>query len=176
MSDIKYYKTNNPLVIAAFKQLKDDREKLIVKANAFAERFGGDAIMARSSHEFRVFDGLRFNPEKTDPFWTKPNNKINYAQKPISANSMSRLNGKSHLTALNKEWYESYPKETVSINPLYEALGTHWGEVMFSGLGWLDGGDYFYVTTPLSLNEHLQEITVTEYRAAEAAINKEVAA
>lgn len=177
MSDIKYYKTNNQLVLTAFKQLKDDREKLIAKADVFADKFGGNAVMVRSGNEFRVFDGLRFNPEKTDPFWTKPNKKFNYAQKPKSINSTARLHGKTHLAALNKEWYESHPKETVSINPLYEALGTHWGEVLFSGLGWLEGDDYFYVITPLSLNEHLQEITVTEYRTAESAVlNKEVAA
>lgn len=176
MSDIKYYKTNNPLVLAAFKQLKDDREILIAKGKAFAEKFGGDSIMVRSSHEFRVFDGLRFNPEKTDQFWTKPNKQINYAQKPRSCGSTAVRAGKTELAKLIKEWYDNYPQDKVSIDPLYEALGTNWGEVMFSGLGWIDGGDYFFVSTHLSLSENLQEITVTEYRAAEAAIHKEVAA
>lgn len=172
MSDIKYYKTNHPSVLEVFSKLKADRESLVVAGQKFASAFGGALIMARSSNEFYVCDGLVFDPIKVDPFWTKPNKKMNNAQKPRALSA--RLNGKTELIRLNKLWFENYPSTRVSANPLYEVMGTDWGHVMFSGLGWMHCGDYFYVTTPLALNELMVEITVTEFRAAEKVLKSAV--
>ena len=72
-----------------------------------------------------------------------------------------------------KAWDINYPTLRVCFNPFLQSLGTEWGELLFTGIGYFQGVDgYIYVETGATLAEHMVEILHSEYLAAKKAIKE----
>lgn len=164
MANVSYYKCEDPEVI----QIEVVRQMAILelkaRGKAFAEHFGGELLGRNDIHAYSL-SGLRFNPPKDINIWTKPNPNDGNIQYP-------RLKVKKEFkeasAQLLKEYKEKFPTERVSMEPLLQALGTSWGNVLFSpgGFSLFSTESAVYVATGLKLNESCKEILASEFMKA----------
>lgn len=162
----RYYKTDKPEALAAQQAFIEQSEALGSSADAFAEKWGGKALLSFSIHGIR-FGGLKFSPAKTDALWTKPDARSSGEQRPRASLAKSTPEQRQALKALNTEWREGRPKIKADRDPVLQAAGTDWGALMFSGAGlkhFVHDGNFFMMT---GLKLDLTEITASEFEAAE---------
>jgi len=159
----RYYKTDNPAVLAIHAQIEAAKDVLLAGAKAVAAEFNGRPMFSHNIHSYE-FANLVLNDyyDRADrDFWTKPNR-----QTQISSPRTSKVKGKSQEQAdFIKKYYEMAPK-SVDLEPLYKAMGTDWGNLCFSGytMFFVDGTLYF--GTSAALGEVMTEIMGSEFDAA----------
>ncbi|MCB5187399.1 hypothetical protein LG200_05190 [Methylobacillus caricis] len=167
MSDIKFYKSNHPTLTAICVDILEKKKALHKVAVAFADQFGGIPVVLYSLHDYSV-DGIKFEPANDSPLWTLPDRKYFNSQRPRATLKKATPAQREELKALNERWNSSFPTEKVSFEPLYKAMNTDWGHVFLLGMGFFYFEGTLYVNTGCTLNELMTEITVTEFRAAQA--------
>lgn len=159
-----YYKTNHPEIMALVATIHAGHHELAAAVQAFADQFGGKGRVSYSLDKYR-FAGVQFDTAQPTDIWTKPDK--NRFQFPRGA-AKPRL-GADRLAALKElraKWEAGVPKQSVDIAPLYAAMGTDWGILLFHGIGYFTHNDTLYVSTGVILNDKMQEILGSEYKAA----------
>jgi hypothetical protein len=173
-----YYKTNNQAVLDAIETHQKQRGDLRDQASAFAKRFGAKDYLILRSVDKCYFGGLKFEPEKDRRFWTVPDRDHGRQRPRKSVAGMTPEEKAAHNT-LFSDWVESYPKTKVSFEPIYQALGTTWGDLIFgAGMAWFLHDGFLYVATGAKVADHMIEIFGSEYTKAEVEFDaqKKVAA
>lgn len=143
----------------------DLRESLI----ALKEEFGGNLIFRQDVNRVS-FGGLSFDgtlPEHAH-LWTKPVRRNGNIIRPRA--SIKGADDKALLKELKVKYAELLPSDTsVSLEPLYQSIGTSWGDIMFAGISWFKRGDYLYLKTTAKLGSDCVEIMGSEYELAKEA-------
>lgn len=162
---MKYYKTTHPDVLAAVAAVRLGTSELADAGKAFADEFGGEPVFLRSIHG-TSFAGVRFHPLKPRAAWTVPNKSGVQSPRAKLAKQDPNEHEKAEHKRVRARWKDAFPKQEVSMDALYEAIGTDWGDLLFNGVGWIDRDDCFYFATKAQLNDRMTEILGSEYEAA----------
>ena len=164
------YKTNHPKVIEAFNEYYRQCVALGEGAKQFAKRFGTDEYLVFGSvHEYR-FGGLKFSPPMDRRFWSVPEKKngTQYPRKNVTG--MTQEEKEVHKT-LRSGWDEHYPRMKAETEPVYQAIGTSWSNLLFgAGMKLFLHDGYLYVKTGAKLADYMVEILGSEFDAACVAI------
>ncbi len=171
---MSYFKTNHPEVIAAFNENSQRRKALADRADQFAIEFGGEAIFLKSGGVDTWFGGLKFAPPKPSDLWRKPD--AHGCQHPRTSLAKGTKEERKQLKELN-DLYTARTNhfnlnERVSRDDFLKSIGTHWGQVMFSGMSYFLHDGFIYVDTTAKLNDKVTEILGSEFNAAENAHDK----
>lgn len=158
-----FYKTNHPDVMAAVTTMQAENKALHAAGAAFGEAFGGKPFYLRDHNVH--FGGLVFTPRKDRMFWTVPGKHDEQAPRAKPRPGATAPQREEHNT-LRAKWLAEWTKLRVSADAMYEAIGTDWGSLLFSGIGYAERNGWLYVTTKASLNDRMTEILGSEYRAA----------
>ncbi|CAM0093722.1 hypothetical protein VPHK45_0048 [Vibrio phage K45] len=185
----KYFKTNDPLVVAAHSELVADSERLVENCKKFAAQFGGVNLMS-TSMTGRSFSGLVMDDwrlREDNHLWTVPdshnatrprstisvkNFKQKLSLKGLSADEIKveLKKAKADLVELTSKYYDNREDmEPVSFDPFFKSFGTDWGNLMFSGLRWFPHDGHIYFETGADFRDRMTEILGSEFEAAEAA-------
>lgn len=161
----KYYKTSNPNVIAAYRDMMAAAHDLRDRARACAAQFDAAPVIGQDVHGYRFF-GMKLNnyaSREDRHLWTKPDPNYGHL-----SSVRSRLTGHgAELKALKARVEQAWPQpSTVSKDALYQALGTDWGPLLIGGIGITEHNGTLYLTTGITLTG-CTEITGTEYQQAE---------
>lgn len=161
MANLTYYKCTSEDALKASQEREQAMRDLKEKGKIFAEYFGGELLGNNSITGFRL-TGLHFNPPKDINLWTKPNQNDNGVQFPRLKVTKEFKEASSKLL---REYKEKFPIEKVEVEPLLNAIGTTWGNVLFNSGGFEIFGreDAIYVASCLKLNEHCKEILASEF-------------
>lgn len=168
---MSFYRSNDPAVVAAAAKFYADREAVQEEARAFAKQWGGVALFSRDLHSIR-FGGLRFSEPANLDNWTTPDKKSR-AQAP---RAQLRIKGaskeqKEAQIALHRRYYDEMPKLRAECEPVYEAMGTNWGDLLFTGIAWFVGTDgHVYAQTSTKLGPVMVEILGSQYELAREAV------
>jgi hypothetical protein len=170
MSDANYYKTTDQKVIAALDFYMAKVNEIRAAANQFAEKFDGKPVFRNGFHG-RSFAGLTFTPRKDTRIWTVPKEIDCYMQRPRKTITKATPEEKAELKALNDEWQHEFPREKAELEPVMNAVGTSWSDVIFGGgFNIFKHDDAVWVRTGAPVAEHMQEVKGSEYMAAEKAL------
>lgn len=167
MSAVRYYRTEQPDVLAAAAAGHAARRELRQAANTFAESFGGKAILL-STVTNTYFGGVRFDPRRPARFWTQPNEhgvqrpRVR-AQKGVTWTDVEKAEQKQLIAV----WDQRAPRQEVDDCGLYAAIGTDWGNLLFAGLRYFEHDGALYVATSAELAPHMGEILGSAYHAAQ---------
>lgn len=166
---MSFWKFSSKEALAALEEIERQEHELKRRGDEFAALFGGKSVPQRTINEVRFY-GVRFDGrEYVNPaLWTKATSKQGYAQQPrvkVPANL------KRESEALWQIWNEQRPSIKVNHDPLFEALGFDWGNLLFSGFGMFRHGDVIYVETGATPKPEAGgvEILGSEYGAARKA-------
>lgn len=166
---MNYYKTNDTAVMAVWRGINTTHKALAEQASKFAEAHGASGSIRQSGLTDIRFGGLVFDPKKDSKLWTKPYRESRMQRPRQSVSGLSADEKVEHKELLTL-WSVGVPKLTVDLRPLYEAMGTDWGQLLFSGIGYFEGADgYLYVQTGGLLSPCMVEILGSEFDAAKAA-------
>ncbi|HIH5647600.1 TPA: hypothetical protein ACYSHR_004467 [Serratia marcescens] len=165
---MSFYKTTNEAAIQAwdFESLK--RKELNEKAKEFAAKFGARPAFNTDATRHRFYavafpDGV---PTFGHPsLWTAATAANSYTTTPKRRAPAGMSKEHRELWAL---WYEGYPGESVSREPLWSSLGLDWGMLFICGLAIFRFKDVIYFNTSAKPNLEFGavEITGSEYSAA----------
>jgi hypothetical protein len=161
---VRYYKTNHPEVMAAVAELRLAHKVLWTASKAFADEFGGKPYNLRGSHG-EHFGGLIFTPKRDKMLWTMPDRHGGQQPRAKPRPGATEAQREEHK-ALREKWLAMYPKQKVSSDALYAAIGTSWSELLFAGIGYAERDGWLYVETSVALNDRMVEILGGEYQAA----------
>lgn len=164
----RYLKIENESALAAWDAEQKEKDALFESVKPLVERFGGRALYSTSADSYD-FAGLRFSGEPENPeLWTKPQRQNGDTQRPRNSLRKATKEQREQLAALQKEWDSLYPKnKRVDRDPFYKSIGTHWGQIIFSGLTIFRRGDCIYAATSAALEvDGLSEITGSEFDEA----------
>ncbi|WP_346351023.1 hypothetical protein N2M06_13450 [Oceanimonas sp. AH20CE76] len=166
MMSIKYYKTKEPAVIAAYQQMMADTQDLLERATVFCAEFDAEPVIGQDVNGYRFY-GLRFNnygKREDKHLWTKPN-----PREGLLSSVRSRAPGyAAELRALKAKVEQHWPQpSTVSKDGLYKSLGTNWGSMLVcGGIGITEHNETLYLATQAKIHNCI-EITGTEYEQAQ---------
>ncbi|GAA4493671.1 hypothetical protein [Pseudaeromonas paramecii] len=169
------YKVTNPAVIAIYEQMMDQVRALKAEALAFAEKFDAKPCYCNEVSQFR-FSGLiltEYHQRADAVLWTYParcggtswprrslKKRPAWSQEDFAAK-------KAELAELQRAYEEAWPViDKVDRDPLWDAIGTSWGELAFSGISLFFVDGELYLSTRLEL-KNCTEILGSEYTAAE---------
>lgn len=162
----KFYKSESAVI--AWDYYYESLNAMKKECDAFALVFGGNGALISFTITGHSFYGIDFKgcvPENSE-LWTKPRKQNEFTAHPRS--SVKGKDLKLALKELNDKYKALRPNvTTLRFDPIYEALGTNWGDVMFSGMQWFKQGDFIYFSTGTSSSA--EEIMGSEF---EAALNK----
>lgn len=164
----RYFKIENESALAAWDAEQKEIEALFESVKPLVDRFGGMALYSNSADSYG-FAGLSFLGEPENPeLWTKPQSQNGNTQRPRTSLRKATKEQRQQLAELQKEWDALYPKNSrVDRDPLYKSIGTHWGQLLFSGLTIFRRGDCIYAATSAALEvDGLSEITGSEFNQA----------
>ncbi|QZI93153.1 hypothetical protein SIPHO049v1_p0028 [Vibrio phage PS14A.1] len=185
----KYYKTNNPEVLAAYAKMMAETDRLVEASKKFAALFGATNLM-NTSMTGRAFGGLvfdSFNLRDDKHLWTKPDRhgrswprsslnvksyKDTFKFKNISEDELKAnvKQAKADLVELRAKYKDnSVGMERVSFDDFFKSFGTDWGNLMFSGLQWMSHDDHIYFASGADFSKVMTEILGSEYELAELA-------
>lgn len=194
----KYFKTNNPEILAAHATILAETDKLVEASKAFASQFNAKNIMS-TSMTGRSFAGLELNgyypylfgndgeTREDKHLWTEPNKhnisrprtslnvkkfKEQFAGQDISKEAIDEKvkAAKADLAELNKKYNEGVSQlSKVDFEPFFNSFGTNWGDLMFSGLKWFELDGYVYFATGADFRDRMTEILGSEFEAADSA-------
>lgn len=164
---MRYYKNDAPAMRDAWEVLNASKKELHTVANEFADSLGGVAVISRSAHEFRL-QGISFEPAKPTDIWTAKDKDYG-TQRPRSApRSGCAPAQREELKTLKADFYARFPKASASLDPLYAAVGTDWGNALFGGVALFELDGVSYIETGVTLNDECIEILGSEYADAKA--------
>lgn len=177
------YKVTDPAVIAIYEQMMDQVRALKAEALVFAEKFDAKPCYCNEVSQFR-FSGLLLNEyyQRSDVvLWTSPTRdgwtswpRRSLKKRPEWSKEDFAAK-KAELAELQKAYEEAWPAiDKVDRDPLWDAIGTNWGELAFAGISlfFVDGA--LYLSTRLEL-KNCTEILGSEYTAAEKRTREEAA-
>ncbi|HEY0200777.1 MAG TPA: hypothetical protein VGC24_03695 [Burkholderiaceae bacterium] len=165
-----YYKTNDPATVAAFEADNLARQSIRDAAVAFGQRFGGQG-WAVEGFFYASFGGVVFTPPKPTDIWTVATEKGHWFQRPRGvAKKGTTLERREELKQLRAEWERQLPKGRCTNEALCTALGTNWGELIFTGIAMFIWQGAIYVETTAKLTPHMVEILGSEYVLAKEAM------
>jgi hypothetical protein len=164
---MSYYKITNDKAVQAFKTFEAGKAELIEQATKLATHFGGKPIF--SNRVERVsFAGINFhnfNKLENNHLWSKPKSSSSFASSPKFGKQ--KVADREALEAIRTKYNAMVPDE-VSRQPLLKAIGTEWGDCLFTPLSLFLHDDVIYLNTRLSLIDSV-EIFGSEYEAAKNA-------
>lgn len=163
-----FYKTSDPAVLAALAAYESDVDAVRAAGAEFAKHFGGKMVVTSGLHGCGVA-GLRFNPAKTDPLWTKPDAQRANMQRPRATVKGATKEQKAALAELSADWQARFPKEKADLEPVLAVVGTDWGNLFFCGFDMYQHDGHVYASTSAKLAPCMVEILASEYSAAKAA-------
>jgi hypothetical protein len=70
------------------------------------------------------------------------------------------------LERLNDLYASNCPTAEASLDPVFAAIGTDWGQLLFCKFGMVERDGVLYVATDTHLAAHCEEINGTEFEAA----------
>jgi len=177
------YKVTDPAVIAIYEQMMDQVRALKAEALAFAEKFDAKPCYCNEVSQFR-FSGLilkNYYQRSDMALWTSP---IRGVGKSWPRRSLKRIPAwskedftakKAALAELQRAYEEAWPViDKVDRDPLWDAIGTNWGELAFSGISLFFVDGELYLSTRLEL-KICTEIIGSEYAAAEKRMREKAA-
>ncbi len=169
MSDktIKYYKTNNPATLDAWKAYEAEDAEFIEQCEAIQQHFGAKQFLIIRSILTKSFAGLVFAESRDTGIWTKPDK---YGiQKPRGISTVKKDVRGFHAELID-EYKSLLPTLMPNYDPVLKTIGLCWSEFVFGGnLKIFAEGDFFYCATYRPVADHLTEILASEFEAAEAA-------
>lgn len=172
----KYYKTQDPKVLAEDQKADAELRLLHAEAKAFAAKFGARRAVVLEGIPFIRCHDLVFNTPGPDPLlWTKEEGKNHWQQRPrgVLPKGCKDPVLKEKLRVLKEEYNAARVRREVSREPFYNSVGTDWGELLFCGLRWFTVDGWMYLQTSANLkNENLVEIMGSEYLRAEAVLKE----
>lgn len=164
---MSYYKTNDPAVLTAWEKYTADRKALQAKVDAFSARFRGEGLLYRHPASFA---GIKFpNYTVSKALWRNPDS--NGLQRPRK-NPLPGAGAetKRALKALNADWDENAPKDSISMHPVFQAMG-HCNSLDFiiGGISLFVHDGWLYAETGSVKTPKLTEILGSEWEAAREA-------
>lgn len=161
---MSFFKTNDPVVMAAWNKEKAAYAALRKAADEFAARYAGTGHLYSNPSRFA---GVRFHPPKPRDLWRAPDSHGLQCPRtrPLKGASAST---REELKALNADWMAHVPKERVDSDELYRTLGVSWGDFLLSGLEMFQHGGWLYAKTGTQMKS-MTEILGSEYSAASEA-------
>lgn len=163
-----FYKTTDPAVLGAWAAYEAEAIAVSAAGRAFAEHFGGKLLTRADSHG-RSVAGLRFDPIKDDPLWTKPDGQAHGRQHPRASLKKSTKEQRQALADLQADWNARFPRTKADLEPVLAAMGTDWGNLFFCGFSVFVCDSTIYAATSAKLAPCMVEILTSEYNAAKAA-------
>lgn len=169
------FKTSDPVALAALAEFQVKRDQLVQQARIIGAVFDGKPIFSNSLGDVS-FAGLVLNnyqSREDKALWTAPDRDTR-----VSRPRAARVTGttKEEQAAL-RELYSSMLPATARFEPVWDAMGVSWGNLLFSGyrLFELDGTIYFQSSVPVG--EVMTEIMGSEFNDAASRLQqrKEVA-
>jgi hypothetical protein len=168
---INFYQTEEKAALTALSQHKTKAKDLKAAFDVFANEFNAKAVFAHSVHGVR-FHGLALNNPYTREdaaLWTKPKDGV--------SNIRSRITGKENAAKLRelKSRYQDLLPEVreVSLDNFFDAIGTHWGDIVFSGIAYFELDGVIYIKTRLTLEKNVLAISEKDFDNAKAKSAKE---
>lgn len=165
----KYLKTNSPAVISAYREMMASAIAMREKARKLCSQFDATPVISQCVSRY-TFHGMRLNnydAREDKHLWTKPDHNKGFVSRP-----RGRLTGFSPELKELKARIERAQGDmltSVTKDQLYEALGTNWGTLLlYGGIAAFEGGDHIYICSAVNL-DGCEEITASEYQAAEQA-------
>lgn len=171
MTTIKYYRIDTPEVRAAWATYVAENVELDKEAAAFSALFeGAKPVYIRNLHG-RALHGLRFEPTRPKDLWTVAQASEGYVQRPrtrlgATAPGADRKALMGELARLDDLYSNNRPKTQPSLDPVWAAIGTDWGQLLFHKFGMVERDGVIYAATDAKLAAHCEEITGTAYEAA----------
>jgi hypothetical protein len=170
-----FYKTSDKNVLAAFAAYAEQNTEIDAQAKAFADLFGAKPVY-RLDFSGRSFFGLKFTPALSSPLWTKPRDGDTQQPRSVLHRDISRTSTpearkrlNAELKTLNAKYSDNFPKGKALLDQFWESMGTDWGSLLLSGVGFFPTDEIIYVTTSARLNDRVTEILESEYRKAQEA-------
>jgi hypothetical protein len=164
---MSYYKITNEKAVQAFKSFEASKVELIEQATKLAAHFGGKPIFSNQVERIS-FAGINFhnfNKLENNHLWSKPKASSSFASSP--KHGKPKAADREALEAIRTKYNAMVPDE-VSRQPLLKAIGTDWGNCLFTPLSLFLHDDVIYLNTRLSLID-ATEIFGSEYDAAKRA-------
>ncbi len=165
---MSFYKTTNEAAIQAWNVELVKRMELKDAAVKFAGKFGAEPRFSSDATRHRFY-ALTF-PDGIPTFghpslWTVAKSVNGYTNAPKRKAPKGLSKEHKELWAM---WDEGYPKETVSREPLWAALGLDWGMLIICGISIFKfrGAIYFNTSAKPNPKCGAVEITGSEYSAA----------
>jgi hypothetical protein len=167
---LRYYKTiEGSAANAAYLVVKQQSEIMKQQAKQFAELFDGEPLFS-TSMTGREFAGIQLNNFENRPdnhLWTKPTSQNGGVSRP-RAKPLCAAH-KKEQEALNNRYMQNTPAiKEASFKPLFESLGSDWGQMLFCGISFFEHERILYISTKAEL-ANCTEILASEYLAADIA-------
>lgn len=163
-----FYKTSDPAVLAAMAAYEQAVAGVTAAGKEFAAHYDGKMLMRADSHG-RSIAGLRFEPAKDDPLWTKPDPQQAGMQRPRTSLKGATKEQRAALAELAAGWKVRFPSAKADLAPVLAAMGTDWGNLFFTGFSMFQHDGAIYASTNAPLAPCMMEILSSEYAAAKAA-------
>jgi hypothetical protein len=164
---MSYFKITNEKAVQAFKSFEASKVELIEQATKLAAHFGGKPIFSRRVERPSLV-GIYFHnfaQLENNHLWVKPKASKSFASWPKYGKPKAA--DREALEAIRAKYKAMMPEE-VSREPLLKAIGTDWGNCLFTPLSLFLHNDIIYLNTRLSLAD-ATEIFGSEYDAAKSA-------
>lgn len=160
-----FYKSNHPEVIAACDLVHAEKMALYAAANALAAEVGGKAVYSVSITG-DTFYGIAFERPADTMIWMVPERKSRAQRPRKKPKAGATAEQRAAHQALVATWKAKVPTQTAGGDAMFEAIGTEWGQLMFTGISYGVRDGWLYVSTKAKLNDRMTEILGSEYEAA----------
>ena len=168
MNNVKYYRTSNPEVLTAYKEMIDAAKNMRAELEKACGAFNAEPVIRPSlgPHSFWGMRLKNYCSRKDTHLWTKPDSKAGFSSRP-----------RSRVTGYSKEFKDVKLKFTeatksigsVSKEPFYRSIGGNWGDFLFYGLAVTECEGVLFLKTAAELQNCI-EITGTEYLASKSSL------
>lgn len=166
----RYYRASTPETRAAWSTYRSECQAIKEAAEAFAARFDGARPVYSGFGSGKHFYGLTFDPPMPPDIWTIPKAESGSTQRPrsriVSKASIGKAERMAELRRVQAIFRDHEPKRRARLDPVFTALGTHWGNLFLLGYQLAERDGALYVATPLDLGEPCVEITGGEFYTA----------
>ena len=168
MNNVKYYRTSNLEVLAAYKEMIDAAKNMRAELEKACSAFNAEPVIRQSIHSYS-FEGMRLKNyciRRDTNLWTKPDSKAGFSSRP-----RSRVTGYSkEIKDLKLKFVDATKSiESVSKEKFYKSIGTTWGDLVFCGLAVTECEGVLFLKTADELQNCI-EITGTEYLASKSSL------
>lgn len=163
----KYYRIENKAALDAWDAEEEAKDDLRASVQPLIDQFGGEPMFSSDATSY-TFAGLRFCEQPADQeLWRKPGPRAGI-QEPRRTLKKASPELRQRHKELIELWDSLYPEsKRVEKEPLYKAIGTHWGNVLFTGIAMFRLKNSIFVAYGGTLNcDDAVEINGTEYESA----------